>query len=232
MSLTYDKALTDELLAFSEYGVTLEWLRPNSTVLELGSHTGYLTRYLIAQGHQVTGIEYDPVAAQVGRDSGLTVITGDVESAKTFETLTTPFDYIVALNILEHLRDPFTVLQNLKPHLAGDGKIIIAGPNVACWWVRRNLLFGKWEYKDAGIMDRTHLRFFTAKTWRELAEGAGYTVTRFAPTSFAMLPGERLPGRFLPEDFRRKMRVGLGKRFPTLFATVFVLELAPRQGEK
>lgn len=86
------------------------------------------------------------------------------------------FDFIVYGDILEHLKNPEAALLKLRNYLSRKGFIIISLPNVAHVYNRKNLLFGRWDYNDAGILDRTHLRFFTLKAAKEMIEKAGYEI--------------------------------------------------------
>ena len=90
-----------------------------------------------------------------------------------------PADLILFLDVLEHLLDPDRVLAQLTRNMPADGTVIVSLPNVAHYSVSVPLLLkGSFEYRDAGILDRTHLRFFTRKTAVELVNKAGLTVTR------------------------------------------------------
>lgn len=84
------------------------------------------------------------------------------------------FDYIIFADVLEHLVDPWRILAEMKPCLATSGQILASIPNVTHYSVIRELINGYWTYRDAGILDRTHLRFFTAREITGLFNSAGY----------------------------------------------------------
>jgi 2-polyprenyl-3-methyl-5-hydroxy-6-metoxy-1,4-benzoquinol methylase len=88
------------------------------------------------------------------------------------------FDLIVLGDVLEHLKRPDIILKNLKELLASHGRIIISVPNIAQIKIRLKLLLGNFDYQDYGIMDRTHLKFFTQKTIKNLIIQAGYQIER------------------------------------------------------
>ena len=88
------------------------------------------------------------------------------------------FDKVLLLDVLEHVADPQALLLRAKETLKPNGRLLISTPNVANLTVRLMLLFGKFEYQDRGILDRTHLRFFTRKSIRALAERCGMVVER------------------------------------------------------
>lgn len=89
------------------------------------------------------------------------------------------FDTIVFADVLEHLVNPEDVLKKMGAKLKDDGEIIISLPNIGHWSTILNLLQGEWEYQDAGILDRTHLRFFTRSSIYRMIEKAGYRVYNY-----------------------------------------------------
>ncbi len=96
---------------------------------------------------------------------------------------------MVAVDVLEHLRDPNRLLEDCKAALAERGRMIISVPNTANFTVRFMLLFGSFRYSDRGILDWSHLRFFTRKTIREMLRKHGYRITG---EHFTILPMERV----------------------------------------
>lgn len=137
---------------------------------------------------QLYGIELNPHAAEDAKSFAQTLVT-DIESTK----LSYPqefFDYIILADVLEQLRDPWAILKQLYKHLAPDGKILASIPNVMHFSVIRNLLHGRWIYTNAGILDKTHLRFFTLCEINELFTGAGYTINDGRSTVFAGLEAD------------------------------------------
>lgn len=101
--------------------------------------------------------------------------------SKNIEIEKKKYDYIIFADVLEHTVDPKTVLILFKDFLKDNGKIIISVPNVAFIQIRINLLFGKWNYTKFGIMDETHLKFFTIKTIKELVSSAELKCDKVIP---------------------------------------------------
>lgn len=95
------------------------------------------------------------------------------------------FDYIIFADVLEHLYDPGKVLTNLKKYLKDDGKVLASIPNVMHYSVIRNLINGRWYYEDAGILDRTHIRFFTLTEINNLFIESGYEGMNYSSTTLA-----------------------------------------------
>jgi O-antigen biosynthesis protein len=144
-----------------------------SRVLELGPATGYMTHAFAERGCTVVGIELDPEMALKAEQFTERMIVGDIDRLDLDEELGAErFDAIVAADVLEHLRDPLKVLVELKKYLKPDGAFVISIPNVAHGSVRLSLLSGRFDYQEIGLLDSTHLRFFTRESFEELLDEA------------------------------------------------------------
>jgi 2-polyprenyl-3-methyl-5-hydroxy-6-metoxy-1,4-benzoquinol methylase len=150
-------------------------LGPNR-VLDVGCGEGLMARALKQDGKAswVAGVEIFPEAAADAKATVDELIVGDVE------TVDLPF---LCGDILEHLRDPWRQLERWTALLKPGGLVIASVPNVRNWRVVCSLaLRGRWDYATLGIMDRTHLRFFTRSTFEELVRGAGLAIQSCQPT--------------------------------------------------
>lgn len=142
-------------------------------VVELGPATGYMSRALRARGCSVVGIEVDPAMAAEASQFCERVIVGDLDSLDLEAELGSDrFDVIVAADVLEHLKDPLAALRTLRGFLADDGFFVISLPNIAHGSVRLALLEGHFRYQKLGLLDETHLRFFTRETIEGLLDQA------------------------------------------------------------
>ncbi|MGH2693162.1 MAG: class I SAM-dependent methyltransferase, partial [Actinomycetota bacterium] len=149
----------------------------NKKVLEVGPATGYITEALSERGCRVTGLEIDPAAAERSREFAERMIVGDIEAMDLEEQFGEErFDVVMYGDVLEHLVDPQKVLVETRSILAPDGYVVASIPNVAHASVRLALLAGHFRYSSEGLLDRTHLRFFTRESIQALFEGAGYDV--------------------------------------------------------
>jgi O-antigen biosynthesis protein len=157
----------------SVHADVVELVGESKRVLELGPATGYMSRALGERDCEVVGIELDPdMAKRAGEFCGR-MIVGDVEALDLERELEGErFDAIVAADVLEHLKDPLQVLRRLRPFLGPDGCFVISVPNVAHGSVRLALLSGRFDYQDIGLLDSTHLRFFTRETLEQLLDEA------------------------------------------------------------
>ena len=157
-------------------------------ILDVGCGAGSFGAYLKQNNFasEVIGIEINRNAVKEALSKLDYVYCLDLNRTKVAQLLSPssiePFDYIVCADVLEHLVDPWQVLYDLSAYLALDGKIIVSIPNVRHWTVWLPLILnGKWDYQDAGIMDRTHLRFFTKSTILDLFKSSGLTVVKIRP---------------------------------------------------
>jgi 2-polyprenyl-3-methyl-5-hydroxy-6-metoxy-1,4-benzoquinol methylase len=159
----------------------LEELAPGSRVLDVGVATGYLDREMKARGLRVTGIERDPVSADQARPYCDELLIGDVE-ALDLAAWAGNFDVVVLADILEHLKDPAATLAKVVATARPGARVIACVPNVANLYVRLNLLAGRFQYAPRGILDATHLRFFTRRTFITLIESAGLRISELRAT--------------------------------------------------
>ncbi len=149
------------------------------TLLEVGCGGGGFAAHLKAsRALHVTAIEAHPEAAAIAATRLDRVLCASIENALP-QLAGAAFDCIVLNDVLEHLVDPWTVLRQLRALLGAQGVVVASLPNVRYLPVFKDyVLRGRWRYENEGVMDRTHLRFFTATSMRELFEAAGYAVER------------------------------------------------------
>jgi 2-polyprenyl-3-methyl-5-hydroxy-6-metoxy-1,4-benzoquinol methylase len=178
----------------SSHSVILRWLGEGRgrRLLDVGAADGLLARHLTARGWKVTGIEADPAMAGAGAAHCERMLVADLN--RGVPALDGLFDVIVCGDVLEHLAEPVGVLRTLVACLAPGGEVIVSVPNVAHLWVRLSLLAGRFDYADRGILDRTHLRFFTRRTLDALLAGAALEVVRRTSTPVPLY--QVLPARW------------------------------------
>ena len=183
------------------HGIEMGMVPKNSLLLDIGCHTGIMGEALQKRKQiKVIGIDTDINALHVAKERLQAALLIDIEQENWAENLLKEgyhnFDIILFGDVLEHTTTPERILQDAKGLLKSGGQVIVSVPNVAHWRVRLGLLFGRFEYTESGILDRTHLRFFTRKTAHSLLTDSGYTVTRTEVAGYAlphwlikMLPG-------------------------------------------
>jgi 2-polyprenyl-3-methyl-5-hydroxy-6-metoxy-1,4-benzoquinol methylase len=147
-------------------------------ILDVGCGEGRFGRHVKEKfpDVEIHGIEKNRGAALKAKTNIDKVLNNDIHGA--IKLIKNNFyDCIVFNDVLEHLPDPVDVLKKIKPKLKKGGMILSSIPNVRFYPVIKELLLHKnWSYTDAGILDYTHLRFFTEKSIHELFEAAGYRV--------------------------------------------------------
>lgn len=150
--------------------ILLSWLEKNKKVLDIGCKEGIIGSQAKKKGCQVIGVEIDREKALKARRHYHQVMIGDIEREETFVSLERDFEVILCADVLEHLIHPKETLLNLKRHVVTGGRFLISIPNIAHWSIRSQLLFGHFEYKEKGILDKTHLRFFTLQSFTHLLQ--------------------------------------------------------------
>ena len=145
-------------------------------VLDVGCGTGHLGERLKSDKHCfVIGVEIDKDKANQAREKLDGVINSDIELIDDLARYG-HFDAIIFADSLEHLRYPMITLQRLSNYLNADGYFLISLPNIANWMIRLKLLFGKFDYQESGILDKTHLHFFTLATTKKFVQEAGFEI--------------------------------------------------------
>jgi 2-polyprenyl-3-methyl-5-hydroxy-6-metoxy-1,4-benzoquinol methylase len=159
-------------------------------VLDVGCATGRMARALTAVGCVVSGVDFDAAAAEESRDTLKTLVIGDLNSLDLLKAFGTErFDVLIFGDVLEHVIDPKAVLVGALRLLAPGGSIVLSIPNVAHSSVRLGLLQGRWTYTETGLLDETHLRFFTPGTVLDLMSDAGLAVLDYQPTRLGPFDG-------------------------------------------
>lgn len=211
---TYDRSVKE--VGFSPtHRHILSSVPDGSRVLELGPSSGYMTRELASRGCKVDAIEFNSADAAVAAQWCVTMVVGSLDDETSWKGITGPYDVVIMADVLEHLRSPEAVLARVRKIIAENGRGIISLPNIAHWRPRLAHLFGRFEYTEMGIMDRTHLRFFTRKTALDLIIRSGFTVEQIVvpPT----------PGSWLRRSYE-----WLRQSWPTLFSMHFTYHIRPR----
>lgn len=184
-------------------------------ILELGTWDGFLGRELRRRGHEVFGVEKDAARAHQASAFYRELLVADLEALPALPGA--PFDVVLCGDVLEHLADPLAVLRHVVAALRPAGRLLAVVPNVAFVACRLALLFGVFQYRERGIMDRTHLRFFTKASFLWLLREGGLEVERLRglppPLPLVWPAAARWPWRFLLEALALAARA-----WPSLWA--------------
>jgi 2-polyprenyl-3-methyl-5-hydroxy-6-metoxy-1,4-benzoquinol methylase len=207
------------------------WLagRSPGRVLDLGCSDGQLAQRLRARGHHVTGV--DLVARNGVKERVDRFVEADLEHGVPPE-VGASFDVVVAADVLEHVRSPERVLEDVRSLLAPGGSLLVSVPNFGHWYPRARVALGRFDYDRRGILDKDHVRFFTRRTFERLVTDAAFRVVRRSGTGLPLEvidrggngqeAGSAVPTRMLSRVDRAAVAVR-----PQLFAYQFIYELVP-----
>lgn len=150
---------------------------PHSKVLDIGCSKGFAARSMRGTNLDFYGIEITKKDAAIAKPYYKNIKICDLDDnipsyRKEF------FEIIIMADVLEHLKNPLYVINHFKKFLAKNGLIIMSTGNVANIWIRLNMLFGRFEYIDRGILDKTHIHLYTLKTFKKLAYEANFKVNK------------------------------------------------------
>ena len=206
----------------SSHSLILSLMPPvgNGRILDVGAAHGYLSAVLKERGFQVTAIEANPVLAQEAAHYCDEVHVADLDGP--LPPLAGKFDFILYGDVLEHLKNPMDVLTNLDRSLAPEGRVILSLPNIANIWVRLQLLVGRFDYQGRGILDRTHLRFFTRKTFLRFLDEAGLEAEHLTatPIPLPLVVSKRFHGRLF--SAAHDLNAWIARHWSTMFGYQFV----------
>jgi 2-polyprenyl-3-methyl-5-hydroxy-6-metoxy-1,4-benzoquinol methylase len=196
-----------------ERRLLLERVPEGADVLDIGCWSGSAGRFLIKHRNAtVDGIEPDERMASLARADYRDVFVGPLEQFLIERRCR--YDCLLFLDVLEHLVDPSELLRRSKQLVYPGGRALVSIPNVAYWSVRKELLLGRWQYQDNGLLDRTHLRFFTRDSAAELLRDAGWQIC-WTSASLGQVPLISLPERWL----------SFFRRWPSLFGVQTLFEV-------
>jgi GT2 family glycosyltransferase/2-polyprenyl-3-methyl-5-hydroxy-6-metoxy-1,4-benzoquinol methylase len=165
------------------YTIEASLVGKNKKVLEVGCSTGYFTKILKDFGNEVYCIEIDREAAKLAEKHCNSIVIGDIEDLNLeYHFKEKFFDVVLFGDVLEHLKDPERVLRKIKGFLKDDGYVVASIPNIAHGDVILNLMAGKFDYRPLGLLDKTHLRFFTLRSIKEMFERCGFKIAEIYTT--------------------------------------------------
>jgi O-antigen biosynthesis protein len=175
----------------NSHAVMLRMVGSNKRVLEAGCASGHVSEQLTAQGCRVVGVEIDPSVVEPALPWLERVIIGDFEGDTVWPQLDGElFDAVLFGDVLEHLKDPLATLRESVTHLSPSGVVVISIPNIAHADVKLALIQGAFPYSESGLLDRTHISFFTRDSLVQLVKDAGLAVVEFCRVTAAVFQTE------------------------------------------
>lgn len=228
--VSQDEVYTRKHSPYGSHEQILSLIHKPGQALDLGCASGLLTRSLQERGVESVGVDREP-ASQITapfkayyqlslEDQFRDLAVGSRSGFKYGRE----FDYLILGDVIEHLRNGKELLVFIRSFLRPDGSLIISTPNIANWYCRLSLLMGRFNYGPKGILDETHVKFYTLDTFRQLIESTGYKVTqeRFTGLPFEVVfssAGKSKLLRLLDWAYFQWVRF-----WPRLFAYQFVFE--------
>lgn len=174
-------------------GLIRRYAKRGGRLLDLGAAGGELGAAVRDHFGRTVGFEYQVDCVADLKERFDQVVVTDLEKLKRIPK---GVDAVVCADVIEHLRDAPALLKLIREGLANDGYLFVSVPNIANITVRLGLLFGVFEYRERGILDNTHLRFYTMRTIRRDIENAGFRVVAVRGSS---IPIRLIVGRFTPD---------------------------------
>jgi len=173
-----------DMTGYNSNSIILKVINSDTEVLEFGPAHGRMTKYLKESLNcKVCIVEIDEAAGNKAKEfadnSFIGDYWGDIENYLWLENLTNiekKFDYIIFADVLEHLYNPWQVLESTKSLLKDDGSVLISIPNMGHNSIIIDLLNGKFEYRTIGLLDNTHIRFFTRASLERMVTDAGFEI--------------------------------------------------------
>jgi 2-polyprenyl-3-methyl-5-hydroxy-6-metoxy-1,4-benzoquinol methylase len=190
-------------------------------VLDVGAAQGMLGELLSGSGMVIDAVEPNPQWAQDCRAHYRNVMVGTVEDVPIPNE---KYRVIVCADVLEHTADPVSVLGKIRRVAADDAIYLVSLPNVAHLAVRMMLLTGKFPKMERGILDKTHLQFFTRDTGKQMLEQAGLRVTNISATGVPLDEVFKSDNESLLQGMLTKSQHAAIAVLPRLFAMQFIFQ--------
>jgi len=155
-------------------------------ILDVGCGYGQNGEEMIKRGNTVFGVDILPVAIEKAKTRLTYAAVADFSRQENIpeEIKREKFDMVVFSDILEHVYDPMCLIRNAIPMMKENAILLVSVPNIANWLNRLQLFSGHWEYAVSGVMDRTHIRFFTLKSIKRFIKAAGFDVINVYATPY------------------------------------------------
>jgi SAM-dependent methyltransferase len=206
--------------------------RPSLDVLDLGCGSGFLSQRLRNAGHRVVGVDIVELPEVHQRTDRFVL----ADLSRDWPDDLGRFDVVLAADVFEHLANPEEALRNIGGCLSSGGEILASIPNFAHWYPRIRVVIGRFGYDRRGILDRGHLRFFTRRSFTEMARRSGFIVQEVRGVGIPFEVGERSAGGTSAGQAGNGRIAGwvgsvdrwLCRLAPSLFAYQFIFRLQPR----
>lgn len=210
----------------TSYDKLMGLVKSGTRVLDIGCASGYFGKRLIdTKGCKVWGIEIDREKAEEARKFYEDVYVGTIEDERFLNSIEPKFDIIIFADVIEHLHNPEPVLKFAARQRNENGYILLSVPNIGHWQIIKDLILGRFDYEETGLLDRTHLHFYTRNSLERLLSSC----------KLEIMSRDRTLGIFVSEANRIllwvKFKIALIKLlsniFPDLFTYQFIYKVKP-----
>lgn len=225
---TYDYSVDTESRSAPAH--VLRLAGEDKRVLELGCGPGSITKLLAARGCSIVGVEIDPDAIKRVSSHCERVVQANLneESWPTSVGLTEKFDVVIAADVLEHLYNPWDVLKKMSTFVSDNGYLVVSLPHAGHAAIISCLLSGDFQYRDWGLLDRTHIRFFCLKNIEDLFSRAGLKILDF---HYVITPPEATEFSDAWENISPSLRREIGKiKHSSIYQVVVKAVPSEREG--
>lgn len=211
---------------YEAHGLIAALVPKGARVLDIGCGSGVLGTLIASLDNSVhyQGVEPSAVRAEKARSKGLRCHTGYLTSELRSDLGV--YDVVILADVIEHLDNPLALLDLARLYMKPDSILIVSAPNVAHWSVRLSLLFGRFDYTSTGILDATHVRWFTKASLLRCLHGAGLRVVgcRAAPgRSLSVYDSVRKLSSCLAPQLQSRIFGVISNMWPEMFACQFVV---------
>jgi 2-polyprenyl-3-methyl-5-hydroxy-6-metoxy-1,4-benzoquinol methylase len=197
-------------------------------ILDMGCGAGTAARFLAKQQNTIYGVTFSEEEAEISMGVMQEVLVADLDVLRHPPFQSIKFDVVLLGDVLEHLKYPYSLLCLARKSLKEEGLLYVTVPNVANIIVRIGLLFGRFTYDEYGILDKTHLRFFTIDTITKTVTKAGFSIDKltYSNWSWRLVPKVlyKFRGIWRVENILKKLLTNLS---PGLFSTQIMLIARP-----
>jgi SAM-dependent methyltransferase len=220
-ALRYDNQIDDP---HEVTGMLHAMMPADVRVLDVGCGTGSVT-LIVNSGRRNTVVAIEPNSDRAAKARSRGIDTHNCVLDENFVCSNGQFDVVMSSDVIEHTEDPAVFLSLVRGVLKDGGTLLISAPNVAHWSVRANLLLGRFDYQPTGIMDETHLRWFTESTFRKLLASCGFEILEFrhsAGMELSVYCHGKL--RHVPRRLREYLIRSGVRAFPRLFGAQHIVK--------
>lgn len=228
--MSHDSIYETKVSPYNNQGVNLTLMehvlrylsdKPNQRILDIGCGSGNNGFVMQQHGHTVWGIDVAQEAIRQAERKLDAAFCLDIETGDPSNVLRHHmFDLILLADVIEHLRAPKDILNRYSTYLNQNGVMIISTPNIANYTIRWNLLKGKFDYTDTGILDNTHVHFFTMKSVKKLIEESNMDIVSFFVST------NRKVGEV---PILETIENSITQAFKTLFGYQFIIFVKPKR---